>query len=120
MELQEQLRRQRVKYIVSSYRLDGDDAHEFMADLDSLLRRYPMPLIELALAETLVDHWATVPMVRGIDFLKQVHEKLKAWECQPIVSTITPEQFQQITGLDPTPVFGADGIPPTQSIVHPS
>jgi len=120
MELQERLDRQRVKHIVSSYQLNGNDVSRFDTYLESLLQCYPAPLIELALTETLVDHWASVPLVRGLDFLTQAHNKLKAWESQPIISTITPEQFQQITGLDPAPIFGGEGIPPTRSIAHPT
>jgi hypothetical protein len=120
MELQERLSQQRVKHIVSSYQLDGTDINRFTVYLEDLLQHYPTPLIELALTETLVDSWSTVPLVRGVEFLIQAHDKLKVWEHQPIVSTITPEQFQQITNLDPGPVFGTDEVPPSRSIVHPS
>lgn len=119
MEIREQLSRQRVKYIVSSYRLDGEEAESFGSYLDELCQIYPMPLIELALTETLVDHWSSVPLVRGITFLTQAHDKLKAWESQPIISTLSPEQFHQITGLDPAPVFGSTEQPPTCPIVYP-
>lgn len=120
MDIQEEVSQQRVKYIVSSYGLVGNESSQFNTYLDELLGSYPSPLIELALVETLVDHWITVPMLRGIAFLAQAHEKLKAWQQQAIVSTITPEQFQQIAGLDPAPVFGSEGLPPTCPIVHPS
>ncbi|MBD2092446.1 hypothetical protein H6F67_21600 [Microcoleus sp. FACHB-1515] len=107
MSIREQIDRQRVKHIVSSYQLAGQDEVQFVPCLDALLHSYPLPLIELALVETLVDGWAAVPLVRGLAFLKQVHDKLKGWDAGSIASTITPAQFQQITGLDPSPIFGA-------------
>lgn len=106
MSIRDQIDRQRVKHIVSSYQLAGQDEMQFAACLDALMYSYPLPLVELALVETLVDGWAAVPLVRGLAFLKQVHSKLKTWETGSIASTITPAQFQQITGLDPSPIFG--------------
>lgn len=120
MEIWQQLSQQRVKHIVSSYDLGGNEVTQFNSYLEELLGIYPCPLIELALVETLIDNWLSVPLVRGIEFLTQTHNKLKSWETQPIVSTITPEQFQQISGLDPTPVFGSAEIPPPSPIVRPS
>ncbi|MBF2002984.1 MAG: hypothetical protein IGS50_18975 [Synechococcales cyanobacterium C42_A2020_086] len=119
MKLQEQVSRQRVKHIVSSYQLSGDEPHQFELYLEELLRLYPYPLIELALIETLVDQWISVPLRRGVEFLAQTHNKLKSWENQPIVSTMTPAQFRDIAGLDPTPIFGSSELPPTCSIVRP-
>lgn len=112
MEIGEQLRQQRVKHIVNSYQLNGTDA-QFHENLALLLEQYPSPLIELALVEILVNYWWQVPMPRGSLFLTRVHEQLAAWQSQPIISTISPEQYQQITGLDPTPIFGSSGLPPT-------
>ncbi|MDX2215381.1 MAG: hypothetical protein SFY66_19110 [Oculatellaceae cyanobacterium bins.114] len=120
MDIQEEINRQRIKHIISSYQLGGSEADQMELYLNELVENYPMPLIELALVETLVDHWLTVPLLRGRDFFSQAHDKLKDWESQPIISTITPEQFQQITGLDPSPVFGSTEKPPTRPIVHPS
>lgn len=120
MEIREQLSQQRVKYIVSSYQLSGNEVDRFNIYLEELLQIYPPPLIELALIETLVDQWSSVPMLKGVKFLTQAHNKLKTWENQPIVSTITPAQFQQIAGLDPTPVFGSTELPPTRPIMRPS
>lgn len=120
MKIREQLNRQRVKHIVSSYQLGGSEANCFDSYLNELLQIYPYPLIELALVETLIDQWLSVPLTRGVEFLAQTHNKLKAWENQPIISTITPEQFQHIAGLDPSPIFGTAELPPTCSIVHPS
>jgi hypothetical protein len=123
MEIREQLNRQRVKHIVSSYGLDGNESHRFEIYLEELLQHYPCGLIELALVETLLDHWLTVPLVRGTEFLTQAHDKLKAWQDQPITSTITPIQFQQIAGLDPSPIFGGPDLPlqgpPANSPVRP-
>lgn len=120
MDLQHQLNQQRVKHIVSSYELTGESSEAFQVYLTDLLHTYPSFLVELALTETLVDGWAAVPMVRGTEFLERAHAKLKEWETQPIVSTITPEQFQHVTGLDPIPVFGSAEVPPPRSIVQPS
>lgn len=120
MKIQERLSQERVKHIVSSYRLDGSETNGFSTYLSELLQAYPPPLIELALVETLVDHWSTVPLVRGVEFLTQSHDRLKNWESQPIVSTISSGQFQQITGLDPTPVFGSTERPPSRPILRPS
>ena len=123
MNISEQLSQQRVKHIVNSYHLNVeptdpiDDFDDYLADL---LRVYPTPLIELALVETLVDYWVTVPLVRGFRFLLQAHQKLKTWEQHPIVSTLTPEQFQQIAGLDPSPIFGPAQPTRMQPPVYPS
>lgn len=121
MEVQEAIKRQRVKYIISSYRLDQGNSQRFDDYLEMLLVNYPLPLIELALVETLIHNWLQVPMNRGYEFLVQVHEQLQIWEryalmqaqtapCA-IASTITPEQFQQITNLDPSPIFGMADLP---------
>jgi hypothetical protein len=119
MELGTQLSRQRVKHIVSSYQLESDETETFNACLEELLRAYPAPLIELALVEVLVDSWLQVPMSKGCKYLTKVEEQLKTWEGQEIFSTIAPEQFQQITGLDPTPIFGPVGTPASQPPIRP-
>ncbi len=118
MTPEEQINQQRVKHIVSSYQLAGDDVEAFAGYLDELLQTYAMPLIELALAETLVDSWVNVPMQTGILFLQQAHDRLKKWDAHSISSSLTPETFQQITGLDPSPIFGASEFPPP-SIARP-
>ena len=120
MEIREQLNQQRVKHIVSSYQLGGQESSRFEAYLQELLQNYPYALVELALVETLIDQWLQLPFKRGIDFLTQTHDKLKNWEHQPIVSTITPEQFQQIVGLDPTPIFGSPERSTSCPIGHPT
>lgn len=119
MEIREQLNRQRVKHIISSYQLSGSEANGFNLYLEELMQRYPQPLLELALVETLIDQWLSVPLLRGVEFLAQTHGKLKTWEACPIVSTITPAQFQQLVGLDPTPIFGSAELPPVSPIMHP-
>jgi hypothetical protein len=126
MELGVQLKWQRVKHIVSSYQLGGNDTEAFEHDLHLLFAHYPPPLIELALVETLVDGWLQVPLLRGCAFLTKAHALLKQWEEQALlqsdslmrqrVSTISPDQFQQITGLDPAPIFGA--ISTSQPSIH--
>ena len=127
MEIGAQLKRQRIKHIISSYRLDGNEAEAFDRELGLLINHYPLPLIELALVETLVASWVQVPIVRGCKFLAEAQQQLQAWEIQslqrgvatqPCFSTVSPEQFRQITGLDPTPIFGANfstAPPPTRS-----
>jgi hypothetical protein len=98
---------QRVKHIVSSYQLAGDEAEAFDCYLEEILEVYPTPLIELAFVETLLEHWVSVPLVRGIQFLRQAHQRLNCWAVNPITSTLSPTDFQLITGLNPYPVFGA-------------
>ncbi|MGF1537293.1 MAG: hypothetical protein ACFB4J_12545 [Elainellaceae cyanobacterium] len=75
------------------------------------MQAYPLPLIELSLVETIVENWLSVPFCRGTDFLVRAHNRLQYWEVQPIVTTITSVQFGSITGLDPSPVFGAEQMP---------
>lgn len=111
MELREQLKQHRVKYIVSSYLLAGDESEAFDRYLNGLLRIYPAPLIELALVEILVASWMRVPMPRGCAFLEKAHRLLTDWETGAIVPSIASEEFQQITGLDPSPIFGSNATP---------
>jgi hypothetical protein len=116
MDLRTAINRQRILHIIRSYQLHGNDCAAFQAHLTDLLRQYPTPLIELSLVETLVDHWLNVPPLQGLPFLRQAHTILKQWEDQPICSTLTPGQFQQITGLDPSPIFGPSELPPPYPI----
>lgn len=120
MELWEHIRTQRIQHIVDSYQLGGQELPQTNAYLADLLQSFPLSLVELALVETLVDVWVRVPPIRGVEFVVLAHEKLKSWQHQPIISTITAEQFQQITGLDPSPVFGPTEVPPNRSRVQPS
>lgn len=112
--MRQQVNQQRVRHIVTTYQLAGADSTAFNRALEKWMGIYVASLVELALVETLVDGWLTVPMPRGLHFLHRVQERLHHWENQPIVSTLTPEQFHQITGLDPVPVFGGSGMPLTQ------
>ncbi|KKJ01094.1 hypothetical protein [Prochlorothrix hollandica] len=116
MELQTSLdlyhiHRQRVHHIVTSYQLDQGDSSLCAAYVDDLLQSYPAPLLELALAETLVKEWLQLPQMRGVPFFQKTHQQLQTWEISPIVSTLTPGHFYGITGLDPQPVFGSCNCP---------
>ncbi|MCS6814467.1 MAG: hypothetical protein NZ772_12995 [Cyanobacteria bacterium] len=106
MSLLAQLQKQRLQYIVDSYNLAGAQGEAFASYLQVMMQAFPAPLLELAIVDTLVDHWLSVPLVRGVAFLEETYQKLQMWEQQSIANTITPDQFQQLTGLDPTPVFG--------------
>lgn len=109
MELWEQVSRQRVRYIIESYELQGDDSEDFDDYLDELLSAYDPPQIERAIVETIVASWLQLPLTKGMEFIFQTHDRLKSWEADPNKSpksALTPSQFKQITGLDPTPVFG--------------
>ena len=111
MELKQQIEQQRVKHIVSSYELEGEDSIAFGQYLNDLLATYPSPIIELALVETLVEGWLQLPLLRGCGFLSRTHDRILTWQAHAITSTIVPEQFHQITGLDPSPVFGRSNKP---------
>ncbi len=127
MELQEKIKRQRVQHIVESYHLDAG-AESFQIELEALLVNYSTPLVELALVETLVAHWLKVPLLRGQDFLAEVSSLLNEWEHRifcteagddQAIACVTAAQFHQITGLDPTPIFGAparSSVPVSKSI----
>ena len=112
MTLEKQINQQRVKHIVSSYQLEGEENEAFADYLETLLQAYAMPLVELALAETLVANWMNVPMQKGVLFLQQTHDRLKNWETHSISSSLTPQEFQQLTGLDPSSIFGTSEFPP--------
>jgi len=115
MEIWEKISRQRVKYIVDSYQLDGNDDEDFDEYLEDLLQAYAPPQIELALVEVLIESWRVMPLIRGVIFLERSHERLKSWESSPITPHISATHFRLITGLDPTPVFG-NNIQPNRSI----
>jgi hypothetical protein len=116
MEIWEKISRQRVKYIVDSYQLDGSDDEDFDEYLEDLLQAYAPPQIELALVEVLIESWRVMPLIRGVVFLARSHELLKSWENSPITSHISATHFRLITGLDPTPVFGNQNIQTNRSI----
>jgi hypothetical protein len=114
MEIWEQISRQRVKYIVDSYQLAGDDDEYFDDYLEEILQAYAPPQIELALVEVLIESWRNLPPMRGYAFLKRSHDLLKSWENKAIYPSISATQFRLITGLDPTPIFG--DIQPSREI----
>jgi hypothetical protein len=130
-DIEQRVRQQRVKHIVSSYHLAetnndtaerasaADELEKFNVYLDQLLERYPSPLVELALVQTLAQAWLRVPMLRGVAFLAIVDKQLQEWQQGPITTAITPNQFQQITGLDPSPIFGGTGQPQPQPVSPP-
>jgi len=108
MELWEQISRQRVQYIIESYQLYGEAIDDFNDYLEDLLVAYPPPQIELAIVETIIASWLQIPLTKGMKFIEQAHDRLKYWENPANLQTsITASQFHQITGLDPTPVFGS-------------
>jgi hypothetical protein len=107
MTLQQQIDRQRVHYIVSSYQLDAADQAQFARCLGELLAIYPSAWIELALAEVLVVNWLIVPLPPGVEILRQVQNLLRQWQHEGIRCFLTPVEFQRITALDPSLVFQA-------------
>jgi hypothetical protein len=119
MTLEAQIKQQRVKHIISSYQLDTGEEVACGKILEELSEQYSSALIELALVETLAQNWANLPMPRGVAFFEQVRNLLMCWESDAISVSIEPEHFQQITGLDPMPAFGASGTQPPPSILNP-
>ncbi|HTL87787.1 MAG TPA: hypothetical protein VL134_00185 [Leptolyngbya sp.] len=107
MTLQQQIQQQRVRHIVSSYQLDGENNELCDACLTAMLQLYPTGLIELALVETMVQNWARVPMPKGIDFFQQVETLLNQWQTSAIAVSFSPTEFQLVTGLDASPIFGS-------------
>ena len=112
MELQQRINQQRIQFIIDSYQLAPQDSHQsleaFTQYLNNLLEQFPPSLMELALVETLADLWSEIPLPRGCQFLEVAHAKLKKWESQPVVSSVTPSQYEQVAGLNAVPVFGED------------
>jgi hypothetical protein len=115
--LSQKLSRQRVMHIVSSYQLDREEPEACDRELTMLYQLYPLPFIELALAETIATNWLQVPMPLGTAFFTQVKTLLERWQTEAIDSILSPEAFQQITGLDASPIFQASPLPPSPSIV---
>ncbi|MEO0539876.1 MAG: hypothetical protein AAFZ80_03310 [Cyanobacteria bacterium P01_A01_bin.105] len=106
MEMQALIDRQRVKYIVDSYSLRGDEAVLFDSRLEALLTAHPSALLELALTEILTESWLIVPMQRGLVYLDSVTHRLQDWRTHGLKLRLTASQFEQITGLDATATFG--------------
>ncbi|MEO1591259.1 MAG: hypothetical protein AAFU71_08210, partial [Cyanobacteria bacterium J06632_22] len=91
---------QRVKYIVESYCLAGDEAESFTLHLDALFEAFKPACLELALTEVLVESWSDFPMTRGLAYLQKVKKRLRDWQTEGLSYRLTPNQFEQITGLD--------------------
>lgn len=106
MTLQTEIKKQRVKHIVNSYQLEGEDAEACATELNDLFQTYAPELIELALAETIALNWLTVPMPRGLPFFTQVRSLLDRWQAESIQLTLTPAEFEQLTGLSAEPISG--------------
>jgi hypothetical protein len=105
MTLQQQIDRQRVKYIVESFRLGGDEEARFDDRLESLMAHYPIAWLELALAQVVVLNWLIIPLPRGLEVIRQVQNLLRQWERHGVTSLLNPQEFHRVTGLDPNPVF---------------
>lgn len=105
MTLQQRVDQQRVKHIIASFQLAGDDEPRFASRLDQLFAQYPSSWLELAIAEVVVLNWLVMPLPRGVSVLHQVQNLLAQWQCHGITNLLTEAEFQRITGLDPYPVF---------------
>ncbi|MBD2105063.1 hypothetical protein [Leptolyngbya sp. FACHB-261] len=92
--------RQRVQHIVDSYELSGKEPLEFQRQLETLLQTWDIARVELALCEVLVQSWLRVPLPRGTAFLQLTAALLQAWETGLAEPSLTPIQFQRITGLE--------------------
>jgi hypothetical protein len=103
--LRQRVDQQRVKHIIESFHLAGQDGGRFDDRLGQLLGEYPSTWIELAIAEVLVVNWLVVPLPRGLAVLRQVHNLLAQWQQHGLTNLLTEDEFQRITGLDPVPVF---------------
>jgi hypothetical protein len=103
--LRQRVDQQRVKHIIESFQLAGQDDCQFGDRLDQLLGEYPSTWIELAIVEVLVVNWLVVPLPRGLAVLRQVHNLLAQWQQHGLTNLLTEDEFQRITGLDPVPVF---------------
>lgn len=94
------LQQQRLQHIVDSYSLAGDESAVFSYQLELLVHDYPCFLVELAIVDILVQNWLRYPMPRGIRFLELVQGQLQVWRQAAVISSaLTPQQFEQITGL---------------------
>ena len=103
--LRQRVDQQRVKHIIDSFHLSGQDGSGFDDRLAQLLAAYPSSWIELAIAEIVVLNWLVVPLPRGLVVLRQVHNLLGQWQDHGLTNLLTESEFQRITGLDPGPVF---------------
>ena len=96
MDIQERITRQRVKHIVDSYQLDGNDVDAFADNLAKLLDSYPQSLIEIALVEGIIKGWSEVPMQRGMPFIQGVQERLRSWQSKLDPSSQLFSTFQSV------------------------
>lgn len=117
MTLEERVSWQRIAYIVESYELAGTDGETFDAYLAEMISTHAMPIMELAFAETILDVWTVVPLPRGVLFLEHANNILQDWSEKGLSSRLTPDDFKQITGLDPAPIIHALRSPTPQAPV---
>jgi len=98
MELQERISRQRIYHIIDSYQLLG--SRPIPAELEhkfsQLLSSYSQEILELAIANCIAKAWTQLPMPRGQAFLDLLIDHLH----NQLPNQLTPQQFQQITGLE--------------------
>ncbi len=122
MEIQQRISQQRVRHIIDSYMLKGtvDETDAFDAYVNTLLSQYPQGLVELALVETLVKNWLTIPMEKGVAFLAATHDCIQQWQSAPEPVTVTPSQFSQITGLDAHVTFSTLTEPAERPTASPT
>ena len=95
----------------------GTDGETFDAYLAEMISNYAMPIMELAFAETILDVWTVVPLPRGVLFLEHANNILQYWSEKGFSSRLTPDDFKQITGLDPAPIIHALRSPTPQAPV---
>lgn len=104
---------QRLRHLVDSYHLSGQEPALFNEQLARLAVSYSYPVLELATVEVLVQNWVRYPLPRGMVFLEQVRSRLQDWQIAAAVTTfLTPVQFEHITGLSPLGI-ASDGTFPT-------
>ncbi|MEM1426065.1 MAG: hypothetical protein AAGF75_05875 [Cyanobacteria bacterium P01_H01_bin.130] len=96
---------QRISHIFNAYQLWGAQSEQVQQQVIQLLDQYPAPLMELAIAEVLVQQWLTALFPRGTQFIDRVHQWLDACATVGISLTVLPPQFQAITGLEPHGVY---------------
>ena len=101
MDLQTRIQRQRIYHIIDSYNLRGNDSIEFNQRLEHLFADYETTAIELAIVDTLVEVWMTLPPVKGLDFIDKVKFRLTA----NLPAIVSANHYRAITGLDGSHLF---------------
>lgn len=96
---------QRISHIFNAYQLWGSQSERVQQQVTQLLAQYPAPLMELAIAEVLVQQWLTALFPRGTQFIDRVHQWLDTCATVGVSLTVLPPQFQAITGLEPHGVY---------------